>query len=576
MPTPNTEIATILDRYGALLEITGANPFRVRAYHNAARVINALPQSVEGMLAEGKDLTELPSIGQDLAAKVAEIVKTGSFSDYRALQHKLPAGLMDLETISGLGSKRVKQLYEQLGISDVPSLMRACKAGKVSELKGFGKTSEEKLLAACAQFHPGEKRFKLAEAEQIAEPLLAYLRGAPGLKQVTIAGSYRRRKETVGDLDIVLACTRGTRTMNHFTAYMDVVEILSKGPTRATVRLRSGMQVDVRTVPEASYGAALLYFTGSKPHNIALRTIAAGRGLKINEYGVFKIKGKGKKSIAGRTEQEIYRLLDLPYIEPELRENRGEIEAARAGRLPQKVTLKDIRGDLHAHTDATDGTSTLEEMAEAARALGYEYLAITEHTRHAVIARGLDAKGILKRCEAIERLNTTLKGIRLLKSAEVDILEDGTLDLPDNVLKQLDLVVCAVHSGFDLPAEKQTERIIRALDNPYVNILAHPSGRLIGERPGYACNMEKIMYAAKERGCFLELNAFPDRLDLDDIHCRMARDMELKVAISTDAHHTSHLGYMRFGISQARRGWLEKTDVINTHGLAELLKLLKR
>lgn len=572
MTVDNNEIADIFDYHAALLELTDANPFRVRAYHNAARMIQALPQSIESMIAEGKELTELPSIGNDLAAKIREIVSTGSFADMRRLQSKLPGGLIQMETIAGLGPKRVKILYEKLGVSDITSLLRACRSGKVAGIKGFGEKTEARILAACEEFHPEETRFKLAVAEQIAVPLLSYLRKAPGVEQAIIAGSYRRCRETVGDLDVLVIGRDASRIMNYFTAYEDIVSILSKGSTRSTVRLRVGIQVDVRVVPQESYGAALLYFTGSKPHNIVLRTLATERKLKINEYGVFK----GSKNIAGRTEEEIYRLLGLSYIEPELRENNGEIEAAREGRLPELITPEDIRGDLHAHTKATDGANTLEEMAEAAKKLGYEYLAVTDHTRHVTVAHGQNASQVLQQCRMIDELNAQLKGITILKSAEVDILEDGTLDLPDSVLRQLDLTVCSIHYKFGIAREKQTERMIRAMDNPYVNIIAHPTGRLVGSRKSYDIDMERVMRVAKERGCFLELNAFPDRLDLNDIHCRMAKEIGLKVVISTDSHHTSHLKYMRYGVAQARRGWLEADDVLNTRDLVTLRKLLKR
>jgi DNA polymerase (family 10) len=572
MSIHNTEIADIFEHYATMLEITDANPFRVRAYRNASRVINALPRSAESLLAEGNDLTELPGIGDDLATKIKEIIVTGSFAGYAALQKRLPKGLIELETVPGLGPRRIKQLYEQLGIKDLSSLIKACQSGKVAELHGFGKTSVAKILAACKLFQPGEKRHKLALVQPIASSLMDYLKRAPGVVKIAIAGSFRRCKETVGDLDIVLACKNGAKVMDHFAACEDIVEILSKGGTRASVRLRTGLQVDLRVVPEQSYGAALLYFTGTKAHNIALRTIAVKRGLKINEYGVFE----GANNICGKTEEDIYRLLGLPYIEPELRENLGEIEAAYKHKLPALITLQDIRGDLHAHTDATDGASSLEDMARAAIARGYEYLAITDHTKQVGIVHGQDATRVLKQLEAIDLLNARLQGFKLLKSAEVDILEDGSLDLPDEVLKQLDVTVCAVHSKFTLTAQKQTERIIRAMDNDYFNIFAHPTGRLIGGRQGYAIDMERVMRAALERGCFLELNASPDRLDLNDIHCRMAREMGLKLAISSDAHHDTHLSYMAFGLNQARRGWLEADDVINTRSLADLKKLLKR
>jgi DNA polymerase (family 10) len=360
--------------------------------------------------------------------------------------------------------------------------------------------------------------------------------------------------------------------MDRLADYDEVGQIVSKGETRSTVILRSGMQVDLRFVPKESYGAALVYFTGSKAHNIALRKMAVAKKLKINEYGVFR----GKKRVAGKTEKEVYAQVGLPFIEPELREDRGEIAAARKKKLPRLVGVGDIRGDLHAHTNATDGKDTLPAMVEAARERGYDYLAISDHTKHLTVARGLDTKRLRKQIDAIDRLNAKLSGFTVLKSAEVDILEDGTLDLPDDVLKELDLTVCTIHFKLDLPAEKQTERVIRAMDNRYFSVFGHPTGRLLGARAAYAIDLERVMEAAKERGCHLEVNSQPDRLDLDDVHCKMAKDLGVKVAISTDAHRKSDLDKIRFGVGQARRGWLEADDVINTRGRRELRKLLRR
>jgi DNA polymerase (family 10) len=556
----------------ALLEIQGANPFRVRAYRNAARTIAGLPQSLADMLDEGADLSELPDIGKDLAGKIAEIVDTGRLGALEEVEREVPGGLVQLRRLPGLGPKRVKALYDELGISSIPELKRAAESHRIRELSGFGARTEQQILDALARYTQEERRYKLAEVEETAEAYLAHLRGVTGVEEAIVAGSYRRRKETVGDLDILVTCTNSAAVVKQFIEYDRVKTIISRGPTRSTVVLRSGLQVDLRVVAQVSYGAALYYFTGSKAHNVAVRTIAAKKDLKINEYGVFK----GKRRIAGRTEKEVFRSVGLRYIEPELRENRGEIEASKENRLPRLVTVEDIRGDLHTHSDASDGHDTIRDMAEAARSIGYEYLAITDHSKRVTVAHGLDEKRLRKQLDAIDRLNAAIRGIRILKGIEVDILENGTLDLSNEVLKELDLAICAVHSSLGLARDRQTERIIRAMDNPYFTILAHPTGRLINQRPPYDIDMERVMEAALERGCYLELNAQPDRLDLDDVHCRMAKDIGLSVVISTDAHATRRLDYMRFGVDQGRRGWLEPTDVLNTLPWRKLEKVLKR
>mgnify|MGYP000934487935 CR=1 FL=1 len=564
MPVHNAEIAALFDRLADLLEIEDANPFRVRAYRNAARTIASLGPSVAGLVAAGRDLSELPGIGEAIAEKIAIIVKTGRLPQLAEVEARTPGALADLMQIDGLGPKRVKALYRQLDIRSFEDLARAARSGKIRELDGFGAKTEAMILQHLDRRLGATQRMRLAEAEDIAAALVDHLRKAPGVKGVSVAGSLRRRKDTVGDLDILATAARHSRVMRHFVEYDEVTEIVSQGDTRSTVVLRSGLHVDLRVVPQVSFGAALCYFTGSKAHNIAVRRIGVAKGCKVNEYGVFK----GDKRIAGRTERDVYATLGLDYIEPEMREDRGEIELAAKGRLPKLVTLDDIRGDLHCHTDLTDGRNTLEEMATAARERGYEYLAVTDHSKHVTVAHGLDKAGLMAAIRRIDRLNARLDGITMLKSAEVDILEDGRLDLPDSVLRELDLVVCAVHYKFNLPEKKQTTRILRALDNRHCNILAHPSGRLINAREPYEVDIQAIMTAARERGCFLELNAQPARLDLTDVHCRMAKDMGLKVAISTDAHSTGQLDYMRFGIGQARRIVENQVVAAITSGIA--------
>jgi DNA polymerase (family 10) len=571
MPVHNADIADIFNQVADLLEIESDNPFRVRAYRNAARIVSSQSKSMADRVDEGEDLTELPGIGKDLAEKIKEIVKTGSLSLLKEIEKKTPLELTHLMKIGGLGPKRVKILYEKLGISSPQELKKAAQAGKISLLEGFGEKTEQRVLEEIGR-EKKEKRIKLVVAEEVANALLKSLKKVKGVQEAVVAGSYRRKKETVADLDLLVTCQKDCEVMGHFVNYEDVEKVVSKGDTRSTVLLRSGLQVDLRVVPQVSYGAALHYFTGSKAHNIAVRTLGVKKGLKINEYGVFKRKAR----IAGRTEEEVFKQVGLPYIEPEMRENWGEIEAAKKNRLPHLVTLKDIRGDLHVHTRETDGRNTLEEMVAAAKDRGYDYVAITNHTKQVTVARGLDAIGMRKLMEKIDQLNDKVKGIDILKSAEVDILENGALDLPDEVLKDLDLTVCAVHSKFNLSKEKQTERILRAMDSPYFHILAHPSGRLINEREPYELDMERLMEGAKERGCFLELNTHPDRLDLTDIHCKRAKEMGIKIALATDAHSIGDLDFMRFGVNQARRGWLEPEDVLNTRNLRELKKLLNK
>lgn len=572
MPVHNADIAAVFEEIADLLEIQGDNPFRIRAYRNAARQIQSLGAPAADMVARGEDLTELPAIGTDLAAKIAEIVKTGKCQALEKLCKKVPPTLAELMRVPGLGPKRIKTLHDQLKVRTVAQLRAAARAGKIRELPGFGEKTEVAILEAL-EAHAGEaKRFKLAVAAQYAEPLVTYLKKTPGVGQVVIAGSYRRFKETVGDIDVLATAGDSGPVMERFAAYEEIRDVLAKGPTRATVMLKSGLQVDLRVVEEESFGAALHYFTGSKAHNIAIRRLGQQRKLKINEYGVFK----GDKRVAGDTEESVFAAVGLAWIPPELRENRGEVEAAATGKLPRLIELKDLKGDLHAHTKATDGHHTLKEMAEAAKGRGLEYLAITEHSRRLTVAKGLDPQRLRREIAEIDRLNEKLDGITLLKGIEVDILEDGSLDLPDSVLKELDLVVGAVHSKFDLPPKKQTERILRAMDNPYFAILAHPSGRLIGEREAYDVDMLKLVRHARERGCFLELNAHPDRLDLLDVYCRMAKDEGVKVAISSDAHRIQDFDNLKYGVGQARRGWIEKGDVLNTLPLRDLRRALRK
>jgi len=572
MPVHNADIAEAFRRLADLLEIEGGNEFRVRAYRNAAATVEGLPHDAARMIENGEDLSELPGIGEDLAGKIETLIETGELPLLEEVEGRVPEGLAEITHVPGIGPKRAWKLYEALGIETIDALRKAAEAGEVREVEGFGEKTEANIINALGRFEGAEKRLRLMDAEHIAEPLIAYIREIDGVKKAVIAGSYRRQKETVGDLDILVTAKRGSDVMDRFVEYDEVDDVVSKGDTRSTVILQSGFHVDLRVVAEVSYGAALFYFTGSKAHNIAVRKRAIDRGWKLNEYGLFE----DDERIAGKTEQDVYDKLDLPFIAPQLRENRGEIEAAENGELPELVRLDDIRGDLHCHTKWSDGKFTVREMAEAAKEKGYAYLGITDHSKNQTVAGGLSEDDLAKQIDEIDELNEELDGIRLLKASEVDIMEDGKLDFSDNILARLDYVICAIHGGFGLSREKQTERVLRAMDNKHFNILAHATGRLINERAAYDIDLDRIMTEAEDRGCFLELNAHPNRLDINDARCKMARDMGLMVPIGTDAHSINGLETMRFGVAQAGRGWLEAKDVLNTRGADELLKLMRR
>ena len=570
-PARNTEVADAFDEIADLLELEQGNPFRIRAYRNAARLLRGLGAEVAQMLARGEDLSELPGIGKDLAGKIAEIVATGTTPVLAELRSEVPPSLTELLHLPGLGPKRVKLLHDGLGIRSLAQLHRAIKDGRLRALPGFGQKTVQRVLAAIEAKSAAPARFKLALVASYADDLVAYMKRIPGVDRAVVAGSFRRGRETVGDLDLLVTARKGKPVMDGFVNYPEVAQVTARGTTRGTVVLRNGLQVDLRIVQPESYGAALHYFTGGKAHNITIRARGMARGLKVNEYGVFR----GNRRIAGETEEQVYRAVGLPYIEPELRENRGEIEAALKGALPRLVDLKDLRGDLHVHTTATDGHNSLEEMAAAAAAAGLDYIAITEHSKRLTMAHGLDEKRLTAQIDAIDRFNRGCPSVRVLKGIEVDILEDGTLDLPDSVLRRLDLVIGAVHSRFDLSRDRQTDRVLRAMDRPHFSILAHPSGRLIPDREPFDLDMPRIIAKAKARGCFLELNAHPDRLDLFDTHCRMAKDAGVLVSINSDAHRATEFANLRFGVLQARRGWLEAADVLNTRPPDRLLRLLR-
>lgn len=575
MSPRNSDIANAFYRMAELLEIEGANPFRVRAYRRAGAVIEDLSEPVSDMLARGVDLDEaLPGVGADLAGKIQEICETGRLAALEAVEARTPPQLADLTTIPGLGPRRIRLLHDRLGVTSTRDLLTACEEGRVGGLPRFGRSLEARILAFLRKTQgavkPGQPRWRISVADEIARSLVAWIGAAPGVGRVEAAGSLRRRKETVGDLDLLVVSEAGEAVSDRLTRYEGVERVVAKGRARATVVLRDGLQIDLRVTPDESWGAALVYFTGSKSHNIALRRRAQARGLKINEYGVFR----GEDRIAGRTEAEVYASVGLPWIPPELREDRGEIDAACGEGLPGLVELKDVRGDFHVHTTASDGRNTLAEMAEAARVLGYAYVAISDHSRHAAVAHGLDANRLAAQIDEIDRLNAADPGIQVLKSCEADILANGDLDLPTDLLERLDIVTGAIHSDFSLSRAAQTDRVLRAMDHPHFHILAHPTGRLLEERPGYDVDLPKIFAAARQRGCFMEINGHPRRLDLDDVQARAASEMGVRTVIGSDAHSAADLAHMRHGVDQARRGWLEVGDVANTLPWLQVKRLL--
>lgn len=567
----NQDIAAQFDQIADLLEFQGANPFRVRAYRNAARTIRDLAESVAAILADpDRSLEEIEGIGKDLAEKTALLVKTGSLPLLEELRAAVPESVLAILRVPGLGPKRAALLHHELKIDTLDQLRDACLAHKVRELKGFGEKTEQSILRGLDVAGQAERRVLWIEADAIAQTILAHMRECPAVRQIAAAGSYRRGKDTVGDLDFLAVADKATAAMEHLAAFDADAEILARGETKMSLRLSSGTQVDLRAVAAESFGAALQYFTGSKEHNIILRGRAKDAGLKINEYGVFR----GEKQIAGRTEEEVYAALGLPCFPPELREARWEFQWADAGRVPKLIELTDIRGDLHMHSDWTDGTATIEEMAAAAKRRGLQYIAITDHSKRVSMVGGLDAKRLRKQWAEIDRLNERLKGIIVLKGVEVDILERGGLDLPDDVLAEADWVVASVHYGQRQPREQITRRVIEAICNPYISCIGHPTGRMLLRREPYEIDLEAVISAAAEEGKALELNAHPVRLDLDDAACAAARAAGVPVTISTDAHSPDGLDAMRCGVQQARRGGLQAADVANTRSWPQLRKLL--
>jgi DNA polymerase (family 10) len=567
----NPDIGRIFDEVADLLEIQNANPFRVRAYRTAARTIRDFPEPLSEIAQRNPHaLTDLPGIGDDLADKIRTIVRTGSLPLHRQLARKVPHGVLDLLRIPGLGPKRAKQLYAELGVRSPAGLRRAVQRGRLAKLKGFGARMIEKIGAGLGAAGHAEHRLLLHEAEAYAHALVSFLKQGRDVRQIDVAGSYRRRKETVGDLDILV--TGRPAVMDRFVAFPDVAQVVSRGATRATVKLKGGVQVDLRLGEPAAYGAALLYFTGSKPHNIELRALAQSRKLKLNEYGLFS----GTRRVAGKTEHDVYAKLGIDWIPPELREARGEIALAAAHRLPNLVTLADIRGDLQMHTRATDGHASVADMAGAARDLGYAYIAITDHSRRVTMAHGLDPARLREQWEEIDAWNAAHRGLTVLKGVEVDILEHGALDLPDDVLAEADYVVAALHYGLDRPEMEITRQLVTAAGHPWVDAIGHPTGRLLGERQPCRFDFDAVARAAAAAGCLLEINGHPDRMDLPDTLAAAAKRLGVRFVLSTDSHYPGHLPFMRYAVDVARRAGLEAGDIVNTLALVQLRQALKR
>ena len=574
----NLDIARIFDEIADILELKGENAFKIRAYRKAARTIETLTQDLKVMAERGgvKELKKIPGIGEGIAKKIVEIAETGDCQKHRELMQEMPPGLLALLAIPHVGPKTLTKLHQELGITTLEGLEAAAKAHKLAGLPGFGPKAEENILKGIEQYRGYQGRKLLSKALPYAESIVHELQKLDAVERILIAGSLRRMRETIGDIDILVVSKRPGEVMDAFTSLEGVEDVIAKGDTKSSIVLK-GINADLRVVDSASFGAAAHYFTGSKDHNVRIRELGVKRGLKINEYGVFR----GEERIGGATEEDVFASVGLAYIPPELREDRGEVEAARENRLPHLIELKDLKGDLHVHTNWSDGKSSVAEMAEAALALGYEYIAVADHSPAVGVAGGLTEDELAPRRAEIEEVNARYeaRGIRfrVLNAVEVDIKSDTTLDFPDSILEQFDLVAGAVHSKFTQDRAAMTARIITAMENSHVDIIAHPTGRLVGKRDPYEVDMAQLMEAAKRTGTVLELNAFPERLDLNDLHCRMAKDYGVQVAISTDAHDALQMrDVIRYGIATARRGWLEPRDVVNTRGLEEVLSVVKK
>jgi DNA polymerase (family 10) len=566
----NQEVATIFRDIASILEIKRGNPFRIRAYEKAALNIESLTGDIAA-IAERKELEKIPGVGKDLAGKIEEILNTGTCSHLEELKKEIPAGLIEMLAVPGLGPKTAKLFYDKLKIASVDELEEMARSHKLHGLPGIKEKTEENILKGIELLRQGRERSLLGTILPLVNEIKERLKKLPEVKQISEAGSVRRKKETIRDIDILVISSDFQKVMKVFTTMPVAGDILAKGPTKSSIRTRQGIQVDLRVVEPESFGAALCYFTGSKAHNIRIREMGVKLGLKINEYGVFR----GEKKIGGKTEKEVYQAVGLPYIPPELREDRGEIEAALAGNLPRLVELKDIRGDFHVHSSYSDGSSAFEEIAEKAKSIGLEWVGVCDHSQSLKIAGGVSIEKLKEKIREIRAFNEKGHSVKLLCGTEGDIGNDGKLDYPDDILAELDLVVAAIHTGFKQDEKTITRRIVTAMQHPLVNMIAHPTGRLFGEREPYAVNMEKVMEEAKNTGTAIEINAYPKRLDLNDIYVKAAKERGIKLGIGTDTHILDQMEYIDLGLAVARRGWLEKDDLLNTLTYEKLMKVLK-
>jgi DNA polymerase (family 10) len=582
----NLDVARTLTELADLLEIQGASPFRIRAYRNAVNTINSLSQPLKDMVAAGEDLTELPGVGKSVAKYIGEFLTSGSISRLEEVSAEFPRSLVQLMRLDGVGPKKARKLFEELDVRTVDDLAAELEAGRVQTLDGFGVKSAAKIIDAIEDHKKHTGRFQIRETERLIAGLLEHMQSAPGVARIELAGSLRRRKETIGDVDILAELEGdGTPVVDHFVSFSGAQRVVGAGSTKGSIVLHSGLQVDLRVIPSRSFGAALQYFSGSKEHNVAVRSRAVRQGLRVNEWGVFRVpeteddepigKEDGER-LAGDTEQSVYEVLGMSWVPPELRENRGEVEAACEDELPELVSLEDIRGDLQMHSTWSDGKASVEEMARSCLERGYEYFALTDHSQAMAMVQGLTPERAREQWAEIEQVQELVPGIRILKSVEVDILKDGSLDMPDDVLEQLDVLVISVHSFMDQNKKTMTDRVLRAMQHPSADILAHPTGRIINRREPFELDVEAVLEAAADLSVAVELNANPNRLDFSDVHVHRAKELAVPVVISTDAHSPRGLADMRFGVDQARRGWLEASDVLNTRSVEEMMGWLGR